>query len=91
MTAGSPIPVTSQIAMSTLPVLIAAADINRRFLQLFPMTASVDVFIGGTTVLSSTSGFPIPGRTPFSVDNPLTTGAIYGLSTAAQTVATIKW
>lgn len=86
MTYGAAIPTSTQITVggSTVPILLAASNVNRRFLKIFPGTASVDLYIGQSTVLTSTSGFQVAARTVFDV--PLTTGAIYGFSTAATQV-----
>lgn len=92
MAAGLPIPLTSQVTIAgSTATLLAAVNINRKFIQFFPILTAVDVYIGASTALTSTNGFPIPARTGFVIDNPLTTGAIYGFSTAAQQVAVIQW
>lgn len=92
MSAGSPIPTMTQIAVSSLPTLLMAANINRKRLVLAPLTALVDVYIGASSTMSSTSGFPVFARTAFDINSgALTTGAVYGISTAAATVGVLGY
>ena len=85
MAAGAAIPTMTQVAISSAPALIAAANINRKRLAIASLTA-VDIYIGASSTMSSTSGFPIFGRAgAFDVGAVLTTGAIYGCSTAGAT------
>ena len=92
MAAGSAIPTMTQIAVTTAPVLLSAGNTNRKRLSIAPLTASVDLYIGASSTMSSTSGYPVFARTSFDVNaGSLTTGAIYGCSTAACTVGVLGY
>ena len=92
MSAGAAIPTMTQIAVSSVPTLLAAVNINRKRLAIAAMTAAVDIYIGASSTMSSTSGFPVFARAaPFDVGSVLTTGAIYGISTAACTAGVIGY
>jgi hypothetical protein len=86
MAAGSPIPTTAQIALSSTPGLIAAANINRKRISVVGMTAAVDFYIGASSTMTSTTGFPVLARTSYDINaGALTTGPIYGCCTAGAT------
>jgi hypothetical protein len=92
MAAGNPIPAMSQIAISSAPVLISAANINRKRLSVVALTPAVDIYIGASSTMSSTNGFPVLARAaPFEIGSVLTTGAIYGCSTAAGTLGVLGY
>lgn len=90
--AGAPIPITAQVAMSTAITLIAAANIDRQFLGITNPSTAASVYIGGSTVLSSTNGYYLPPGGTLEVRAPgLTTGAFYGTSAGTPTLTTIAW
>lgn len=86
MAYGAAIPTATQITIggTTVPILLAASNNNRRFLKVFPGTAAVDLYISPSAVLTSTSGYQVAARTVF--DAPLFTGPLYGFSTAVTQV-----
>lgn len=79
--------VTAQQAVGTLAVLLAAA--NATFLwTTVTQLGTVDVYIGGTNAVTTSTGTLLVGIRGASITIP-TDGAIYGISASSSSVSTI--
>lgn len=75
------VPAIQVTALTTVPAIVAANNVDRKFVS---MVSTLAWAICTSTMTSSTQGYPVPAGVAFSMDYPaITTGAIYGIAPAA--------
>lgn len=77
----------TQVTVATTPTLIAAANPNRKFLEINNIGAAA-VFIGGSGV-ATTTGHQILNATKMTLPASITTAAVYGIVAAGTNVVTV--
>jgi hypothetical protein len=77
----------TQVTVATTPTLIAAANPNRKFLEI-SNNGGATVFIGGATV-TTTTGHGVITTGKFTMLSSISTAAIYGIVAASTNVVTV--
>jgi hypothetical protein len=80
----------TQVTVATTATLIAAANPNRKFIEIVNTDAAVNVFIGGSGVTTSNGHAIYPGGAgKLTLRGAITTAAIYGIVAASTEVVTV--
>mgnify|MGYP006948432015 CR=1 FL=1 len=80
----------SQVTVGTTATLLAAANPNRKFLQLINLDVAAIVFVGASNV-TTTTGHQLP-PTPsgeLTFGNAVTTAAVYGIVESGTCVVSV--
>ena len=77
----------TQVTVATTATLIAAANPNRKFIEINNVGAA-SVFIGGLTV-ATTTGHAIQTATKHTQASNISTAAIYGIVASGTNVVTV--
>ena len=74
----------NQVAMTASAAQILAANTNREGASIINVGAST-IYLGQTSGVTATTGFPLPPNTAYNIDIPLYTGAVFGICAATLT------
>lgn len=81
---------TEQNALSTAAEVVAAASLNRTYLEVKNIDTSIVIYLGDTASVTSSTGYPLAAGATFGFSNM--NDALYAIAASGTpTLAIIEW